>query len=188
MLLTPAAVYGQQDGPTPAEECRFITNKDLADAKAPSFRRYPVAKERPGPIAKLDLNGNPIARTYRTVLRLEMTKGANFAGHYRVAVWGCGISCAMFAVVNLKTGMVITPKEFGFVSGTELATDDDFIPRGKADSGFFRHRKDSALLVVLGAPDEDESRAGAYYFLLREERLNLVHSTRVDKDCANLKP
>jgi hypothetical protein len=188
MLLTPTAVNGRQDGPSQTEECRFITNKDLADAKAPSFGWYPVARERPDPIAKLDLNSNPVARTYRTVLRLEMAKGTNFAGHYRVAVWGCGISCAMFAVVNLKTGKVITPKEFGSVTGTELATDDDFMPRGKADSGFFRHRRDSGLLVVLGAPDEDESRAGAYYFLLREERLNLVYSTLVDKDCANAKP
>jgi hypothetical protein len=32
-------------------------------------------------------------------------------------------------------------------------------------------------LVVLGAPDQNESRAGAYYFALQGDNLRLVHTT-----------
>jgi len=116
-----------------------------------------------------------------------MAEGANFAGHYRVAFWGCGASCAMFAVVNLITGRVITPKEFATVVGIHLAA-DDFLS-GTASSGWgFRFKNDSNLLVALGAPDEDESRSGAYYFLLEGEKLRLVHTTRINKNCENAKP
>ena len=45
---------------------------------------------------------------FRTVLRNGMKWGPNFAGHYAVVVWGCGTSCSSFAVVNLRTGQVIT--------------------------------------------------------------------------------
>ncbi len=39
------------------------------------------------------------------------------------------------------------------------------------------HSIENSLLVVLGAPDEDESRAGAYYFALQGHELHLVHTT-----------
>lgn len=92
----------------------------------------------------------------------------------------------MFAVVNLNTGRVITPNVFATVLGTHLAA-DDFLS-GTASSGWgFRFKNDSNLLVALGAPDEDESRSGAYYFLLERERLRLVHTTRVNKNCENPK-
>lgn len=44
------------------------------------------------------------------------------------------------------------------------------------------------MLVVLGAPDEDDSRAGAYYFVLRGEKLRMIHMTRVNKNCESVKP
>ena len=109
-----------------------------------------------------------------------MSEKPNFAGHYRLAYWGCGTSCAMFAVVNLKTGKVITAREFATVLGTHLDT-DDFLPGTLSDGWAFRYKIDSSLLVVLGAPDEDESRAGAYYFALRGDELHLVHTTSAIK-------
>jgi hypothetical protein len=187
VLLTPVAAFSQKDGPTPAEECRFITAADLADSKAPAFADYSTRERGTISTAKLDLTSNPIARMYRTVLRQEMTEGPNFAGHYRVAFWGCGTSCAMFAVVNLKTGRVITAKEFKSVLGTLLYA-DDFLPGTDTDGWGFRYKKDSNLLVVIGDPDEDESRSGAYYFVLQNDRLRLIHTTRVRKSCENVKP
>ncbi len=184
--MLPTMGFGQNDGPTSAGECRFITAADLSDPNAPAFGRYPSTTEVVSH-AKLDLRSNPIAKTYRTVLRLEIGKGPNYAGHYRVAIWGCGISCAMFAVVNLKTGRVITAREFKTVLGSDLAA-DDFLPGAASEGWGFRYKADSALLIVLGAPDEDESREGAYYFALQGERLRLIHSTRVKKNCKNAKP
>jgi len=160
----------------------MVKTADLADSKAPTFANYSARTSQDGPRAKLDLASNPIAKTYRTVLRLAMAEGPNFAGRYKVGIWGCGTSCAMFAVINLDTGRVITTKEFASVLGTYLMT-DDFMPGTKSDSWGFRFKRNSNLLVVIGDPDEDESRTGAYYFVLRDERLTLIHTTHVTKNC-----
>jgi hypothetical protein len=101
---------------------------------------------------------------------------------------GCGAPCAMFAAVNLKTGRLITAREFATVLGTHLAIDDDFMPGTRSDAWGFRYKEDSLLLVVVGVPGEDESRAGAYYFVLQGERLRLIHTTRVNKHCEAEKP
>lgn len=186
-VLMPMAASGQRDVPAPSGDCRFITAADLFDPKAPVFEAYRAAGREHVSSPKLDLTSNPIAKRYRTVLRLEMTKGPNYDGHYRVAFWGCGASCAMFAVVNLKTGRVITAQEFTTVLGTHLDA-DEFLPNTGSDGWGFRYKSDSSLLVVVGAPDEDESRQGAYYFALQEERLRLIHTTRVSKNCENAKP
>jgi hypothetical protein len=175
-----------QEPPAPSEECNFVTAADLSDTKAPTFPEHPAVTQKAIPVPRLDLKSNPIAKTYRTVLRRELTEGPNYAGHYRVVVWGCGTSCAMFAVVDLKNGKVITAREFDTVSGVHLAA-DDFLPGTASDSWGFRHKLESSLLVVLGDPDEDESRSGAYYFVVHGETLRLIHTTRVDKDCSNSK-
>ena len=123
------------------------------------------------------------------MLGLDVKKGPNFAGRYRVVIWGCGTSCVMFAVVNLKSGRVITPPGFGDVSGVFFVA-DDFLAQGTSEdnSGLVRYRPTSRLLVVIGDLDEDESREGAFYFVLEKERLRPVYSTRVNKDCESLKP
>jgi hypothetical protein len=188
VLLMPPVVLGQDNGPKSSEPCWIITAADLSDSKAPSFGDYPAANTQDmGSTPKLDLTTNTIAKTYRTVLRQEVPKGPNYDGHYRVAVWGCGASCAMFAVVNLRTGRVITAREFATVVGAHLVA-DDFLPGTRTGYWGFRYKNNSSLLVILGAPDEDESRTGAYYFALQSDRLHLIHTTRVRKNCEDAKP
>jgi len=167
--------------------CRSITAADLSDPKAPSFESFPSAKEGKFSHAKLDLSSNSLAKTYRTVLHQELAKGPNYAGHYRVAIWGCGSSCAMFAVINLKTGQIITAEGLTSVSGNYLVA-DEFLPNTESESWGFRYGTRSKLLVLVGALDEDESREGAFYFVLQNEKLLPVHSTIVKKPCENLKP
>jgi hypothetical protein len=60
-------------------------------------------------------------------------------------------------------------------------------PESQRDYGLLAFTKDSRLLVVLGDLDEDESREGAFYFVLDHERLRLIHSTQVKKSCENLR-
>lgn len=177
-----------QDELSAFEKCRLVTAVDLVDSKAPFFGDYAVTKEDRPAAAKLDLSSNPVARKYRTTLRLNVKKGPNFAGHYRVVIWGCGTSCVMFAVVNLKSGRVITPPGFGDVSGVFFVADDFLSQESDADSsGLVRYNAASKLLVVIGDLDEDESREGAFYFVLEGEELRLVHKTPVSKNCESLK-
>jgi hypothetical protein len=117
-----------------------------------------------------------------------MEEGPNFAGHYRVAVWGCGSSCAMFAVINLKSGKVITAAGMTSVTASLFLEPDGFLANANAENfGLFRFRRDSSLLVVIGAPDEDESRTGVYYLVLRDDRLKLLHKTPISQTCEDAK-
>jgi hypothetical protein len=166
----------------------MVKPSDLIDKDAPHFTDYHISISPVQGSPQLNLKSNPIAKTYRTVLRQEMAQGPNFAGHYRVAIWGCGSSCAMFAVVNLKTGRVITAERTGRTSAVFFGIDDQkMFPDSQSESGLFGFRKDSRLLAVVGDLDEDESREGAFYFALEAERLRLVHSTLVRKDCEKLR-
>jgi hypothetical protein len=49
------------------------------------------------------------ARTYRTVLREGARAGVNFAGHYTVVMWGCGVPCKRLALIDRGTGTVYFP-------------------------------------------------------------------------------
>jgi hypothetical protein len=169
-------------------ECRLIKATDLVDPHAPTFDAYPVIREEVvNP--KLNPASNTNARKYRTVLRLAIAEGPNFAGYYRLVHWGCGTSCAMFAVVNLKTGRVMTPESFSEVVGVNLYA-DEFLPNTESDGWGFRHRSDSKLLVLAGAllhENKNDSKEGAFYFVLKGEKLHLIHSTPVRKNCGGLK-
>jgi hypothetical protein len=187
LLCASALSQGQQeDGPSAFDRCRLVTRADLTDKQAPTFAAYHVSSADTVQNPKLDLASNPIARMYRTVLRQEVAQGPNFAGHYGVAIWGCGSSCAMFAVVNLNTGRVITPERFSATSTVYFYV-TEFFHDSRSENEVFGFRKNSRLLIVLGDLDEDESREGAFYFVLDHERLRLVHSTLVTKDCENLR-
>jgi hypothetical protein len=115
------------------ERMCFVAGGDLADQSAPRFEQYPVGRSSPFPPAKLELQSNPIAKRYRTVIREEMTHGPNFAGHYRVVFWGCGTSCSQFAVVNLKTGHVTTLRGLYSVAYVDFFT-DDFLPQTDSEA------------------------------------------------------
>ena len=174
VILLGLSIQVQSSG-TNARIC-FVGAKDLLDDSTPQFQAYLAKSVAPIHPARLDLRSNPIARRYQTVIRREMNSGANFAGSYRVAVWGCGSSCAQFAVVNLKTGHVITAQDVKSVSDVHFAA-DDFLPKTDSDSWGFRFRKNSRLLVLIGALNEDDSKAGAFYYVLNDEKLSLIHKT-----------
>jgi len=98
------------------------------EAPKPSrFENYPVARIFQGTPAPVDLRSHSRARSFRTRLREGAKHGPNFAGHLTIVTWGCGTSCHMFALVDVKTGAVT----FGPLYTVEL--------------GF---RLDSRLLIV----------------------------------------
>jgi len=93
----------------------------------------------------------------------------------------------MFAVINLKTGQVITAEGLTSVSGDQLEA-EDFLPNAGGESWGLRFKTGSKLLVLVGTLDEDESREGAFYFVLQNEKLLPIYSTVVKKHCENTKP
>ena len=130
----------------------------VADAKnAPQFQDFPVAEKRLAPFAKPVLSSHD-ARMYRTMLRFSATQGPNFAGHYNIAEIGCGTSCGFAAIIDERSGKVSFDPALGVVSGVYVGAEPD------GSYKYFRYRTGSRLLIVVGAPNENESRDGLHYY------------------------
>ena len=163
------------------KNCYPVRAEDLKREDAPRFDRFPSKPETIQKKSKVDLKSHPIARRYRTVLREGAAKGPNFAGHYGVVGWGCGTSCLQLAVVNLKSGKVITPGDFTAVTWHHFAA-DDFEKSGSGPYWALRYKKDSRLLIVVGGLNEGEEREGAFYYVLEKDKLKRIFSVSVQKN------
>ncbi len=123
----------------------------------PSFETYPAAElsgtVKPPRIASKD------ARLFRTQIIGGASAGANFGGHYTIVGWGCGSSCVQWALVDRLTGSVLFDRRFSVVSTVHVK---GIAPEWKAQSNFnaLRFKPGSNLLVIQGAPNEDERRDG----------------------------
>ena len=126
----------------------------LTHAPAPRrFAQFAARPERSRPPAP-PLLSTAQARRFRTVLREGAAAGPNFAGHFTVVAWRCGASCTEAAIPDARTGRVRFPEALHSISAVHVAD----LPG--AGYGSLRFQRDSRLLVVLGAPGEDEARDG----------------------------
>jgi hypothetical protein len=117
----------------------------------PHFRSFPSASLFQGKPAKPDLSS---ARAYqfRTRIREGAEQPANFAGQYRMVIWGCGAECVTGVVVDLLRGNVV------------------FLPfsvccSANRDAKFkaIEFRPDSRLVVFSGLRNETPPD-GAYFY------------------------
>lgn len=141
----------------------LIAGTSYAADSPPKFADFSVKEHFIGEPARVDLNGNPKAKRFRTVLRNGAKTGPNFAGHYTVVKWGCGTACAEFAIVDTKNGRVYFPSTIKFNS--YALVHDGTEP--------FQFQKDSALFVIVGEPDETD-KLGVYYYKWTGSDLKLV--------------
>ncbi|MDP4197158.1 MAG: hypothetical protein Q8940_19070, partial [Bacteroidota bacterium] len=129
----------------------------------PKFEDYHIKNIYSGKTHTVAFHNNPQARMFRTVLRNGAIKGANFAGHYTVVIWGCGTSCQSFAIIDQIDGKVYFAKELSLVSYADYLEDDYGL----------KFRPDSRLLIVNGRPDEDRNK-GRYYYEWKDNKLKLI--------------
>jgi len=149
----------------------FDCRTRLADVSAaPAFRDFPVSPSVPARPAKLKLI-SPDARMFRTTLQEGAAKGANFAGHYAIVVWGCGSSCSDLAIVDTRSGDVHFDNRVRDISTVNV---NDEPGREQPEFWAARFRPDSRLLVIVGAPQEDEARDGITYYEWSGSRLKLL--------------
>ena len=104
------------------------------------------------------------------MIRKQAAEGPNFAGHYTVAIWGCGTSCAQFAIVDNATGEVFDPPFDGVTWGDE---------RGDLKKFGIHFGDDSSLLIVQGCPEE--KNCAARYYNWDGRSLRLLHKEPVDR-------
>lgn len=151
-------------GPSVAESlngCFPITMKDVVALDPPSFEQFPAPLVSIAKPAAPNLASHPEAKQFKTVLREGAQDGPNFAGHFTIVGWGCGTACLDFGILDAKDGHVFFPPEIRAVSVMNVeATPDEAAP----DYDALRFRPDSDLLVVLGAPNENEGKEGIAYY------------------------
>jgi hypothetical protein len=149
----------------PAEYCEM--SLDAAPPQAPHFEAYAVPAEHIAKPAPVDLGKDRDARRFRTTLRDGAAEGPNFAGHYTVTSWGCGSACLQWAIIDAKTGKIFFDKRNWVLDLNHVAFGGDDaapqLPEGTTDLVGLRFRRDSRLLILIGAPGEDASREGIRY-------------------------
>lgn len=142
----------------------------IAWAADPPFMEFPAGQVARGPSVPPDLSA-PDAKAYRTRLRDAVRGTANFAGHYSLATWGCGTSCAMGAVVDRLNGHVAFLPS---VCCTEHWS-DNFEP--------IVWRPNSRLIVMSGKINE-EGPDVVHYFTLDGDAVREVRSVPFPSDTA----
>lgn len=155
------------DAPAPSSDCSMRLE---AVADAPRFEDFRADRRRVAQPAPLALGSREVRR-YRSLIGAQSSQGPNFAGNYTIVAWGCGSSCTAFAIVDARTGRAHFP------SGLS-AIDTSHSGYGGPDSPLrynaLRFRPDSRLLVLLGAPGEDEAREGISFFEWTGRALRLL--------------
>lgn len=133
----------------------LFTSIDLATGKeTPQFERFSV-KIYQGTKALLNLESHAEAKNFRTRLQKAIQKAPNFAGHFVFTAWGCGASCLMPAIINVKTGDVYFP---------------DFVVIYDPNKEPFEFKPNSRLLIIHGSLGE-EAPIGTFYFRWDEHKL-----------------
>lgn len=127
----------------------------------PRFGSYPADAAWNGRHAPLVL-ASSADRMYRTRLREGAAAHANFAGHYSLALWGCGMECIMGAAIDLHSGRVV------WLPGTVCCylSEHDYAPD---DFEPVRFRADSRLIELTGLIDE-QGKALTHAYVLQGGR------------------
>jgi hypothetical protein len=131
-------------------------------ADPPRFEKY-SADVYAGKPAPLNLRSHRLARTYRTSIREQLQEeGINFAGHYTIAVMGCGTGCSITAIVDARNGNAYFPRA---LEGWSV---EPGIYEFKENEDVRTFRANSRLLKIIGAPrlsaDEKWGPGGVYYY------------------------
>lgn len=68
---------------------------------------------------KIDYSFIPESEYFKTRTEESVKKGANFAGHFNVATWGCGTDCFGYSIVDMNSGKVVeySPAHEGYHLG-----------------------------------------------------------------------
>ena len=134
------------------------------------FESYPADIIDVSSTPKLKLHSKH-ARQYKTMIAEAASEPANFAGHYRVATWGCGTDCHGFAILNKLTGDVYTLPSVNYVVGV-MGNDDERIA----------YKPNSRLLVLTGTLNDDELSEGQYFYVWKGEMLIFLKKLKIVKE------
>ncbi len=122
----------------------------------PRFESYPAQSPATGRprlvLGQADMQ-------YRTRLREAARQPPNFAGHYVLALWGCGMECVMGAAIDVQSGHVtwLPDTVCCWLSGPGAAA---------PDAEPVRYHRDSRLLILNGLRNERDGDWGEHYYTI----------------------
>ncbi len=129
------------------------------------FEDFPAGSPFTGR-SRLLLRG-PVDWAHRTRLRTAARQSSDFAGHYRMALWGCGAECVHGAAIDLRSGRITwLPGTICCWFSGESAAAQDTEP--------VLYRRNSQLIVLSGMRNERENDLGRHYYRIDGNRFTLV--------------
>jgi hypothetical protein len=141
----------------------------------PTFDDFKVSRSFKG-VPKAPVLRTRSDREYRTSIRNAVKSGANFAGHYSVAEWGCGTGCHGFVVVDVVTGTVYDPPftDINFHQPEVAEYWENHEPQWwcLSNHDVIEYRADSDLLVVEGCLDDHQ--CGRTYYRIGVKGLQQI--------------
>ncbi len=109
----------------------------------------------------------------RTRLRQALKGGTNFAGHYAIAMYGCGTGCLGLSMVDVKSGKIYDNAPAPVTMHYAMDKAGHFTEMG------MDYSKDSTLLYLTG--EVNEYGAGSFLFSFENGKFRLVkHSPLVE--------
>lgn len=136
----------------------------------PQFADYAVPVYH-GPIRQPDVKSHPRSRLFRSMIRWGVQKdGVNFAGHYSLVSWGCGVACSGKAIVDVKTGQVFHPPELDTLTMDNL----DYDSFGEQFTLPLAFTANSRMLRLVGAYGVNTLHRGVFYWYWNGRRLVLI--------------
>jgi len=107
----------------------------------------------------------PGDRLFRTRIREGAARGPNFARHYTIAEWGCGMGCVSIAIVDASDGRMYDAPFTALAWGKPLMKyEGEFQP--------VAYKLNSRLLIVRGCPEEEN--CGSYFYEWSGSRFKLI--------------
>lgn len=136
-----------------------------------------------GDPATVNFESNPDAKLFRTAITEQVAEGANFAGHYVVATWGCGTNCIGYAVVDVKTGDIIEYVPyypFQTITGLGFSIDQDilvFNPKTPTDKNGYQSNgyKEKRSVAEVAKEDYTAGFGRIYYGLIETNSETYLH-------------
>jgi hypothetical protein len=129
--------------------------------RLPQFEDHPVTEIFKGPPAPPKLR-RPVDRLFRTRIREGAAKGPNYAGHYTIADWGCGMGCVSIAIVDAKDGRIYQAPFSALAWGMPLMKYEGKYEPSQHGFEPLAYKLDSRLLIVRGCPEEEN--CGSYFY------------------------
>ena len=146
----------------------------FAQKKSPQFKDYPVTAIYTGKNAPLKLKRGDKLEREELQWAIDNQK-IDFAGHYIVAGWSCGMWCNLNPIIDAKTGKVYWWS--GILSVCFPDLDKDFTCNENFSN--VEYKIDSRLVVFFGYRNGEAGSRGFHYYKFENGRFIHLKSVLV---------